>query len=71
MPDDKAYNLTAYDADTGKQVFYWPNVSAKHLFVANEVIDHDDEQWIVIGVRNDTTEKERRIDVRLVKPPED
>ena len=71
MPDDKAYNLTAYDADTGKQVFYWPSVSAKHLFVASEVIDHDEEQWIVVGVRDDTTEKERRIDVRLVKPTED
>jgi hypothetical protein len=71
MPDDKAYNLTAYDADTGKQVFYWPNMSAKHMFVANEVIDRDDEQWIVIGIRGDSTAEERRVDVRLVTQPED
>jgi hypothetical protein len=71
VPDEKAYNLTAYDADTGKQVFYLPNVAANHWFAESDVINHDGDQWIVIGVRADSTAEERRVDVRLVTQPED
>jgi hypothetical protein len=71
VPDEKAYNLTAYDADTGKQVFYWSQVAPNHQFVAGDVIDHDRDQWMVIGVRGDSTAEERRVDVRLVTQPED
>jgi hypothetical protein len=71
VPDQKAYNLTAYDADTGKQVFYWFQVAPNHQFVAGDVIDHDGDQWRVIGVRGDSTADERRVDVRLVTQPED
>lgn len=70
MPDEKAYNLTAFDADTGKQVFYWFQI-ARNQFVAGDVIDHDGDQWMVIGVRADSTAEERRVDVRLVTQPED
>ena len=65
VPDEKAYNLTAYYADTGKQVFYWSQVAPNHQFVAGDVIDHDGDQWMVIGVRGDSTAEERRVDVRL------
>ena len=41
MPDERAYNLTAYDADTRKQVFCWFQVAPNHQFVASDVIDHD------------------------------
>ena len=71
MSDEKAYNLTAYDADTGKQVSYRPNVAANYWFAESDVINHDGNQWIVIGFRGDTTDKERRLDVRLVTQPED
>jgi hypothetical protein len=70
-PDEKAYNLTAYYADTGKQVFYWFQVAPNHQFVAGNVIDHAGDQWMVIGVRGDSTAEERRVDVRLVTQPED
>ena len=42
-----------------------------HQFVAADVINHDGDQWIVIGVRADSTAEERRVDVRLVTQPED
>jgi hypothetical protein len=71
MPDEKAYNLTAYDADTGKQMFYWPNVAANHWFAESDVINYDGDQWRVVGVRADSTAEERRVDVRLVTQPED
>jgi hypothetical protein len=71
VPDEKTYNLTAYDADTGKQVLYWFQVAPNHQFVAGDVIDHDGDQWMVIGVRADGTAEERRVDVRLVTQPED
>lgn len=71
MPDEKSYNLAAYDVDTGKQVFYWPNVAGNHWFAESDVINHDGDQWRVIGVRTDTTDKERHVDVRLVTQPED
>jgi hypothetical protein len=69
MPDEKAHNLTAYDADTGKQVFYWPNVLTRHL-VKNDIIPHDGKQWRVIGVRGDSTADEWHVEVRLVTQPE-
>jgi hypothetical protein len=71
VPDEKAYNLTAYDADTGKQVFYWFQVAPNHQFASGDVIDHDGDQWMVIRVRGDSTADERRVDVRLVTQPED
>ena len=71
MPDEKAYNLTAYDGDTGQQVFYWLQVAPHHRFVAGDVIVHDGDQWMVIGIRGDSTAEERRVDVRVVTQPED
>jgi hypothetical protein len=71
VPDEKAYNLTAYCADTGKQVFCWFQAVPNHQFVAGSVIDHDGDQWMVIGGRGDSTAEERRVDVRLVTQPED
>ena len=52
MPDEKAYNLTAYDADTGKQVFYWFQVAPNHQFVAGDVIDHDSAVGIPVVHRS-------------------
>jgi hypothetical protein len=71
VSDGKAYNLTAFDADTSKQVFYWFQIAPNHQFVAGDVIDHNGDQWMVIGVRGDSTAEERRVDVRLVTQPED
>jgi hypothetical protein len=71
VPDEKAYNLTAYDADTGKQVFYWFQVAPNQQFASGDVIDHDGDQWMVIRVRGDSTADEHRVDVRLVTQPED
>ena len=71
MPDEKPYNLTIYDADTGKQVFCWFQVVSDHPFIAGNVIEHDGDQWMVIGIRGDSTAEERRVDVRVVTQPED
>lgn len=64
------YTLTAYDADTGKEVFSWPNVVADQQArpATNAIIaGPSGQQFIVIGVRYYSMAADWRIDVRQVK----
>jgi hypothetical protein len=63
------YTLTAYDADTGKEVFSWPNVvdDQRARPATNAVITAAEQQFIVIGVHYNSTAADWHIDVRQVK----
>jgi hypothetical protein len=62
-----AYSLAAFDVETGKQVFQWPNIADTERArpAANAtIIAPDGQHWLVIGVLYDSTVSEWRIDVK-------
>jgi hypothetical protein len=64
------YNLTAYDADTGKEVFSWPNVvDDQHARPSTNAVitDPAEQEFIVIGVHYNSTAADWRVDVRRFK----
>ena len=62
--------VIGYDVDTGKELFVWPNVAPRHtdgtgaLPHADQSLEHDGRQYVVIGVREGSTETLWKIDVR-------
>jgi hypothetical protein len=64
MPDLEAYDLVAYDVETGEEVFNWPNLVNTRRFDTPDVIEVGDAKWVVVGVRNISTKQLRLIDVK-------
>jgi hypothetical protein len=72
-PDIQPYRLIAYDVETHKEVFDWPNYAGKRpsagipsLKLEPEVYQHGGLQWEVCGTRKDSTAQVVRIDVKNV-----
>jgi len=61
------YSLTAFDVDSGKQVFHWTNIvdaeRARPAKNATITCTHG-QDWLVVGVHYDSTASDWRIDVR-------
>jgi hypothetical protein len=64
MPDVEAYDLIAYDVETGEEVFYWFGLLDTRQFDKPDVIEVGAAKWVVVGVRNIGTKQLCVIDVR-------
>jgi hypothetical protein len=61
------YRLTAFDVETRKQLFQWPNIADTDRArpATNDTItDPDEQNWLVVGVHYDSTSSDWRIDVK-------
>jgi len=61
------YSLTAFDVETGKQVFHWPTgADAESARPAKNatITDPDGQDWLVVGVLYESTASDWRIDVK-------
>jgi hypothetical protein len=68
--NSETYTLTAYDAETGKTVFEWPNIFAATRDrppTDSIVVGPDDKGWRVVGVRSESTHAHWCVDVRRAK----
>jgi hypothetical protein len=45
MPDVEAYDLIAYEVETGEEVFNWPNLVDTRRFDKPDVIEVGDAKW--------------------------
>lgn len=66
MPDVEAYDLIAYDVETGEEVFQCPGVLDTRRIEKPDVIEIGDAKWVVVGVREMGTKQLCLIDVRLL-----
>jgi len=63
------YSLTAFDADSGKQLFQWPNIADAERIRPTKnatIIDLQEQHWLVVGVLDESTASDWRIDVKKV-----
>jgi len=66
MPNEKSYNVTAYDAETGKEVFRWIDVAHADRFQVGDTLAHGDQHWRIEGVLDTSTPQHLRIAVKAV-----
>lgn len=65
MPTAETYRLIAYDTETGKEVFNWPNtvqVDPGRPGAGDEIEDG----WKIVGVRDTSTRSLWMVDVKKI-----
>jgi hypothetical protein len=67
MAYDKSYDLIGYD-ETGKEVIARHTVVAKHWYVTGDEIENSGLRWLIVRVRNTSTEALRLVDIRRMQP---
>jgi hypothetical protein len=66
MPYDKSYDLIGYD-ETGKEVIARHTVVATHWYVTGDEIENSGSRWLIVRVRNTSTEALRLVDMHRIQ----
>jgi hypothetical protein len=67
MPAENTYSLSAFDHETGKQLFHWPVVKVEDIArpgINAIITDAEGQHWRVLRVRPGSTYGNWHVDVR-------